>query len=66
MARCRHTIFYSIFYSILVVYLQSLVGQEEIVLKFKDGKTLTSDLLTKPHNGKALERRVSEFSLTAL
>jgi hypothetical protein len=53
-------------YRRLVVYLQNLVGREEIILKFKDGKTLTSDLLTKPFNGKSLERRISEFNLIGL
>jgi hypothetical protein len=50
-------------YRRLIVYIQSVVGEQQICATYKHGKELTSDLLTKPVNGKILEKRRSEFNL---
>jgi hypothetical protein len=50
-------------YRRIIVYIQSIIGNQEIHLKFKDGKHLTSDLLTKAFNGSTLKKRRSEFNL---
>jgi hypothetical protein len=46
-----------------IVFLQSLMGDLKIALKYRDGKSLASDLLTKPINGNVWKKRRNEFNL---
>jgi hypothetical protein len=40
-----------------------VVGRLEVKYTYKDGKSLTSDLLTKAFNGRALLERRSELNM---
>jgi hypothetical protein len=50
-------------YRRLIVYLQTHVGNQLIHVKYLNGKSLISDLLTKSTNGNVLKTRVAEFGL---
>jgi hypothetical protein len=39
------------------------MGKLEVNFVYRDGKTLTSDLLTKAVNGKVLTQRRAEFNM---